>query len=124
MVGEGVIFMGEGNFKPNDVKLSAREWHTSITLGRRILEGMMYDASFTKLRELQFSYAVPNRLVSKANVRDLSIGLVGRNLFLWTKVPHVDPETASTSGGTIIPGVESVAIPSTRSFGINVGLKF
>ena len=124
VVGEGVLFMGEGQFKPNDVKLSAREWHTSITLGRRLIEGMMYDASFTKLRELNLSYTIPNRLVSKANVRDITVSLVGRNLMLWTKVPHVDPETASTSGGTIIPGVESVAIPSTKSFGINLGVKF
>ncbi len=124
VTGEGVLFMGEGQFKPNDVKLSAREWHSSITLGRRLIEGMMYDASFTKLRELQLSYTIPNKLVSKANVRDITISLVGRNLLLWTKVPHVDPETASTSGGTIIPGVESVAIPSTKSFGINLGVKF
>jgi hypothetical protein len=124
VIGEGVLFMGEGQFKPNDVKLSAREWHTSLTLGRRLIEGVMYDASFTKLRELQLSYTIPNKLVRRANVRDITVSLVGRNLLLWTKVPHVDPETASTSGGTIIPGVESVAIPSTKSFGINLGVKF
>jgi len=39
---------------------------------------------------------------------------------LWADVPHIDPETASSAGGTIIPGVESVAIPSARSYGFNV----
>ena len=93
-------------------------------MGRRLVEGVIYDASFTKLREVQLSYTLPNRILGKSGVRDITLSLVGRNLMLWSKVPHIDPETASTAGGTIIPGVESVAIPSTRSFVVNVGLKF
>ena len=124
VIGDGVVLGTEGKFSPNTVKLSAREWHTSYTLGRRLVEGVIYDASFTKLREVQFSYTIPNKILGKSGVRDITLSVVGRNLMLWSKVPHVDPETASTSGGTIIPGVESVAIPSTKSFGINVGLKF
>jgi TonB-linked SusC/RagA family outer membrane protein len=124
VIGEGVIQNPDGSFAPNTTKLSAREWHTSYTLGRRLIEGVMYDASFTKLREVTLSYTIPNKWLGKSGVRDINISLVGRNLALWSKVPHVDPETASTAGGTIIPGVESVAIPSTRSIGVNVGLKF
>jgi TonB-linked SusC/RagA family outer membrane protein len=124
VVGDGVVLGADGKFAPNDIKLSAREWHTTYTLGRRLVEGVMYDASFTKLREVQLSYTLPNKLIAKSGVRDITLSFVGRNLMLWSKVPHIDPETASTSGGTIIPGVESVAIPSTKSYGINVGLKF
>lgn len=124
VVGEGVVLGADGKFTPNTVELSAREWHTTYTLGRRLIEGVIYDASFTKLREVQLSYLVPNKYVAKSGLRDLTLSVVGRNLMLWSKVPHVDPETASTAGGTIIPGVESVAIPSTRSFGVNVGVKF
>ena len=124
VVGEGVVQQGDGSFAPNTTKLSSREWHTSYTLGRRLIEGVMYDASFTKLREITLSYSIPNRLTQRAGISNITISAVGRNLALWSKVPHVDPETASTSGGTIIPGVESVAIPSTRSFGFNVGLNF
>ncbi len=124
VIGEGVVQQADGTFAPNTTKLSAREWHTSYTLGRRLVEGVIYDASFTKLREVQLSYTLPNRILGRSGVRDITLSLVGRNLMLWSKVPHIDPETASTAGGTIIPGVESVAIPSTRSFGVNVGLKF
>ena len=124
VIGEGVIQNADGTFTPNDVKLSAREWHTSYTLGRRIVEGVMYDASFTKLREVTLSYSLPNKFASKIGFKNVTVSAVGRNLMLWSKVPHVDPETASTSGGTIIPGVESVAIPSTKSFGVNLGFTF
>jgi TonB-linked SusC/RagA family outer membrane protein len=129
VIGDGVVPITDANgaitgYKQNDVKLSAREWHTTITLGRRVVEPMMFDASYVKLRELKLGYTLPKRWTQKAKIQNVNISLVGRNLFLWTDVPHVDPETSSTAGGTIIPGVESVAIPSARSFGINLGLNF
>lgn len=128
VIGEGVVAITDGNnnvtgFAPNTTKLSAREWHTSLTLGRRLIEPMMYDASFVKLREIKFGYTLPNKLLGNLPFRDVSVSLVGRNLFLWTDVPHIDPETASNAGGTIIPGVESVAMPSARSYGFNVSFK-
>jgi hypothetical protein len=48
---------------------------------------------------------------------------VGRNLLLWDRVPHVDPENMSYAGGTALPGIENMAIPSTRSYGINLRVK-
>jgi hypothetical protein len=128
VIGDGVVAVTDGGgnvtgFTPNTTKLSAREWHTSLTLGRRLIEPMMYDASFVKLREVKLGYTLPNKIMSGLPFRDVSISLVGRNLLLWTDVPHVDPETASNAGGTIIPGVESVAMPSARSYGFNVSFK-
>ncbi|MCC6461384.1 MAG: SusC/RagA family TonB-linked outer membrane protein [Saprospiraceae bacterium] len=124
VIGDGVVKNADGSFSPNTVKLSAREWHTSYTLGRRLIEGVIYDASFVKLREVRLGYTLPNRLLGKSSLRDINLSLVGRNLALWTKVPHIDPETSSTSGGTVIPGVESVALPSTRSWGVNLNFRF
>ena len=124
VIGEGVVKNADGTFSANNVKLSAREWHSSYTLGRRLIEGVIYDASFVKLREARIGYTFPNRMWGKAPIRDLSISIVGRNLALWTEVPHIDPETSSTSGGTVIPGVESVALPSTRSWGFNLNCRF
>ncbi|HEY3403621.1 MAG TPA: SusC/RagA family TonB-linked outer membrane protein [Ohtaekwangia sp.] len=128
VIGDGVVPVsdGDGNitgYVENATKLSAREWHTSITLGRRLIEGMVYDASYVKLREVKIGYTLPNQLLKGMAIRDVSISFVGRNLALWTDVPHVDPETASTAGGVIIPGVESVAIPSATSYGFNLNFK-
>jgi TonB-linked SusC/RagA family outer membrane protein len=124
VIGQGVVQNTDGTFSPNATKLSAREWHTSITLGRRLIEGMMYDASFVKLREVRLGYTIPNKFFGRIPVRDMNLSFVARNLFLWTNVPHIDPETASQAGGTIIPGVESVALPSTRSYGVNLSFRF
>jgi len=124
VIGDGVVQNADGSFSANTKKLSAREWHTTYTLGRGLIEGVMYDASFTKLREVRLGYTLPNKILGKSGIRDLSVTFVGRNLALWTKVPHIDPETSSNVGGTIVPGVESVALPSTRSWGVNLGFRF
>lgn len=123
VIGNGVVATQSG-FIPNTKKVSAREWHTAYTGGRGIAEGVIYDASFVKLRELQIGFNLPSTLLSKLPFTALNISLVGRNLWLKDNVPHVDPETMSYSGGTALPGIEYMAIPSTRSYGINLSLKF
>ncbi len=121
---------GETVYTPNDpstnasaIKLSAREYHSAFTQGRSLIEGVIYDASFTKLREVRIGYNLPNSIMGKLPFRNVNISAVGRNLFVWSQVPHIDPENASISGGTLIPGTESVSIPSARSFGFNVSFK-
>jgi hypothetical protein len=106
-----------------DRELSSREWHTAFTLGRSVLEGAIFDATFVKLRELKLGYTIPDKFMGRLPFRGVNLSLVGRNLMLWTDVPHIDPETSSVSGGTVIPGAESVAIPSTRSMGFNLSFR-
>lgn len=124
VIGQGVVQNPDGSFSANTKKLTAREWHTAWTGGRNIAEGVMYDASFVKLREVQLGYTIPDKVFGKLPFRSATITLVGRNLFLWDNVPHVDPETMSYSGGTALPGIEYMALPSTRSYGINLSFKF
>jgi TonB-linked SusC/RagA family outer membrane protein len=122
VVGQGVVFVS-GVPQVNTRKVAAREWHTAWTGGRGIAEGVMYDASFVKLRELQMGYTIPDKVWGKLPFRGVHVSLVGRNLLLWDRVPHVDPENMSYAGGTALPGIENMAIPSTRSYGINLRVK-
>lgn len=125
VIGQGVIFSNgnNGTITPNTNKVTAREWHTAWTGGRSVAEGVMYDASFVKLRELQIGYTIPDKIFGKIPVRGATISLVGRNLFLWDNVPHIDPETMSYTGGTALPGIEYMSLPSTRSYGVNLSFK-
>ncbi|AYB29699.1 SusC/RagA family TonB-linked outer membrane protein [Chryseolinea soli] len=124
VVGEGVNQNADGSFRVNDHRVLPRQWHSAWTGGRSIAEGVMYDASFVKLREVQLGYTFPDKFFGKVPFRSVSIALVGRNLALWTDVPHIDPEVMSYSGGTALPGIEYMSIPSSRSYGFNVSLKF
>ncbi|GJM27462.1 MAG: SusC/RagA family TonB-linked outer membrane protein [Cyclobacteriaceae bacterium] len=81
-----------------------------------------FDRSFVKLRELRLTYQLSPILLAKLPFKGASVSFIGRNLFLWDKVPHVDPESAGFSGE--IPGGEFYALPSAKSFGFNINLKF
>jgi TonB-linked SusC/RagA family outer membrane protein len=124
VVGEGVVQNPDGTFRVNDIRVLPRQWHTAWTGGRRIAEGVVYDASFVKLREVQIGYTFSNKVLGNHKIHSVSIALVGRNLALWTDVPHIDPEVMSYTGGTALPGIEYMSIPSSRSIGFNLSLKF
>lgn len=124
VVGDGVVQNADGSFSANTNRVLPRQWHSAWTGGRNIAEGVMYDASFVKLREVQIGYTLPDRIFANTPFRSVSVALVGRNLALWTDVPHVDPEVMSYSGGTALPGIEYMSIPSSRSYGFNIGLRF
>jgi TonB-linked SusC/RagA family outer membrane protein len=124
VIGKGVIQNADGSYRVNDVKLTAREYHQSRTGNRDIPQGGIFNASYAKLREVRLGYAIPAKYLSRAKIKGLNVSVVGRNLAVWSKVPHIDPETSSLSGGTIVPGIESVGMPTTRSWGFNLGFSF
>jgi hypothetical protein len=41
-----------------------------------------------------------------------------------TSFPIFDPETAALNGSTILPGVEMGQLPSSRTMGLNLTVKF
>jgi len=123
IISEGVIQNEDGSFRPNDVRLSGRDYYW-WRYNRGNEEVGMFDASFLKLREVKLSYNIPSTLLEKVFIKNATVSLVGRNLALWTENPHFDPEVLSFNGGTIIPGVEDMATPTSRSMGFNLNLTF
>ena len=123
IISEGVIQNADGTYRPNDVRLSARDFY-QWKYNRDNNEVGMFDASFLKLREVRLGYSIPSKLLSKTPFEVITISIVGRNLALWTENTHFDPETLSFNGGVIVPGVEDMATPSSRSFGLNLNIKF
>lgn len=122
VIGKGAVQTTDGSFSQNTTKVAVREWHSAWTGGRNIAEGVMYDASFVKLRELQIGYTIPGAFAKKL-IKGMTVSLVGRNLLLWDNVPHVDPENMSYSDGTALPGIEYMSLPTTRSYGVNLSFR-
>jgi TonB-linked SusC/RagA family outer membrane protein len=123
IISPGVVQNADGSYSPNTYKTTSRNWHNRY-YERNNVEAAKYDATFLKLREVTFGYTIPRSVFGKMPIQDVKISLVGRNLALWTENPHFDPETLSMSGGTLQPGVENMAFPSTRSIGFNLNVKF
>ncbi|GLR17896.1 SusC/RagA family TonB-linked outer membrane protein [Portibacter lacus] len=90
-----------------------------------IPEAVIYDASYIKIRELNFSYSFPQEMTKRWKLSGVNAGVVVRNLALWSKVPNVDAETFSKSDQAgNIPGLDSGGIPSVRNISFNLSLKF
>lgn len=123
IISEGVIQNADGSFTPNTIKITSRNWHNRY-YERNNVEAAKYDATFLKLREVTIGYTIPKRLLTRIPVQDVKFSLVARNLALWTENPHFDPETLAMGGSTLIPGVEDMSFPSTRSIGFNLNVKF
>ena len=119
-VAKGVIEQPDGTFKPNDIFVSPQEYWTYVTT--QTARPFNYDNTYVKLREFTLSYAFPRRLLGKV-VNALSVSFVARNLFnLYKNVPNIDPD--SNYNNSTGMGLEFGSLPSRRSFGLNVNLKF
>lgn len=121
----GVLDNGDGTFRENDIPVrSAQTFWNNLAPGGAA-DATIFDASFAKLRELGLSYSVPQHILGTRFVKQLQVGVEGRNIaLLYAKVPHIDPEANLFGAGADGFGVERAAVPSTRSIGFNVRLTF
>lgn len=84
----------------------------------------IYDTSYVKLREASIAYSLPKNILSGTYVKEVTLSLVGRNLWIIHKnTPFVDPE-AGVGGGLRSRGNSIGILPTTRDIGFNVTLKF
>ncbi|WP_149274824.1 SusC/RagA family TonB-linked outer membrane protein [Pareuzebyella sediminis] len=83
----------------------------------------VYDASFVKLREVTFSYKLPNKMLKNIPINNMTFSLVGRNLWIIDKnMPYTDPEAGLSSGN--LQGYQSSPYPTAREYGFNVRFDF
>ncbi|RGU75554.1 SusC/RagA family TonB-linked outer membrane protein [Odoribacter splanchnicus] len=124
VVGEGVMLDERGQYVPNNVPISVSKYYADYWR-RANVETNSFDASFLKLREARIEYTIPSAGLNKIGIERLTLALYGRNLAMWTKdFPVYDPEVATLNNGTIVPGSEMGQLPSTRTMGFNLTLKF
>ena len=104
MIGDGV----------NDVRVCPDDYfHRNFG----IPEAGIVDATYLKLREIRLTYQLPGSVASRLGFAAGEVSLIGRNLFLWSKTNHIDPETAFDASN--VQGIEFGQYPTARSLGIS-----
>ncbi len=92
-----------------------------------VAENNVYDASYIKFRQLSVSYTFDRNFFEKVKfIEQITVSAVGRNLFFISNGLDeigLDPEAIYTATG-IDAGLEYAALPSTRSYGFTVQVKF
>lgn len=110
----GVSINGGDSIDPN-------AWYTAIAGGDTLPQYYTYSATNVRLQEASIGYTIPRRLTR--DVCELTLQLVGRNLWMiYNKAPF-DPESIATTGN-YYQGLDYFMMPGTRNFGFNVRLKF
>ncbi|TDU40332.1 TonB-linked SusC/RagA family outer membrane protein [Gelidibacter sediminis] len=90
---------------------------------RGISEEVVYSTDFVKFRELSLSYNLPGDVLKDLFINDLRISVIGRNLFFIKRdIDNIDPEAALNNLNS--QGIERFGIPSTKSYGFSVNMKF
>lgn len=104
----------------NAVAVSAQQYYNALN---DISSLFVYDASFIKLRQVTLGYSIPANLTQKIGIQNLTISAVGRNLaILMKKTDNIDPE--SNYNNTNAQGLELAGLPTTRSIGLALNVKF
>jgi len=107
----------------NATYVECNEWGTAFDYDASPTARYVFDASYVKLREVALSYALPDAFLSKRFVKNVSVSLVGRNLWVIKKnTYHFDPEAATSAGNQ--QGIESGSYPAARTFGVDLKLSF
>jgi len=119
----GIILPGvKADGTPNDVRVEGDYDAQGYTTNPN--KAFVYDASYTKLREVSLEYSIPQHLMAKlAPFKGITVSLIGRNLWIIHKnIPYADPEDTISSGN--IQGVQIGSLPNTKTMGFNVKLRF
>ena len=119
-IAPGVIDNGDGTYRKNDIYVNPEDYWMNVC--RNAPSMFIYDNSYVKCRELTLSYNVPQQWLKKA-INGLTISLVARNPFIvWKNIPNIDPD--SNYNNTTGMGLEYGSLPSRKSYGISVNVKF
>lgn len=117
----GVIQNADGTTRPNNIQVSAQTYWAG--LGGLASEGAVFDATAYRLRELSLNYSLPTSMLSRTPFGNVSIGVSGRNLWMFAPGFPADPEI-NTQGAGNIQGMDLNGIPTTRNYGVNLRVTF
>jgi outer membrane receptor protein involved in Fe transport len=89
-----------------------------------LVEPVIYDGGYWKLRQITAGYDFRKFLPTKWPVQSLQLSFIASNVLILKKwVDNIDPETFGYSSDNLV-GLESTGLPTTRSMGFNLNVKF
>lgn len=88
-----------------------------------IAEEFVTDSDYIKFRQMSLGYSLPSKALENVFLKNVDISLIASNLFyIKRSVENVDPESAYNVGNS--QGLEYFGVPSAKSYGLNISVKF
>lgn len=109
-------------YTPNTTKVAAEDFYSSYRSTNNT-ERFVYNGSFVRWRALSIGYDL-SRFVNKTFIKGFTVSAVCNNVLLIKKyIDNLDPEAVAGASDNI-QGIETHSLPTTRSYGLNLNLKF
>ena len=124
MIGNGVVQNADGSYRKNDVVATDIDQYYRSHWGIDNAEGNTFSTDFIKFREARLDYTINPRITKKIGIERATLGVYGRDLFIWSDWPAFDPEFGTLEGSDIVRGFEVAQFPSTRTIGANLIIGF
>jgi outer membrane receptor protein involved in Fe transport len=119
VVGKGVDASGATNTVVAPVQTY---WEHLRSQG--IVEPIVYNGGYWKLRQISVGYDFTKMIPAKWPVKGLKVDFVAFNVLILKKwVDNIDPESVGYGTDAMV-GLESPGLPTTRSLGVNLNIKF
>lgn len=117
--GKGVDASGN----PNEAVASAQTYWEHLRT-QQIVEAVVYNGGYWKLRQLSLGYDFSKHIPANWLIKGVKLDLVANNVLIIKKwIDNIDPETFGFGSDNQV-GLESPGLPSTRSLGLNLNIKF
>lgn len=126
MVVSGVVQNGAGQLEQNTKRVSAQQyWESLANPGNiGITEPNLYDASNLRIRNVQFSYNLPHKLLEKSFIQKAQVSVSVNNVWLISSHMHgLDPDSIYATSTNAV-GFENGSSPTSRTFFLNLTLGF
>ena len=119
VLGVGVNEKGE----VNTVRAPVQDYW-SVVRSQAIVEPVIYNGGYWKLRQITAGYDITKFLPKNFPLKSAKLSFVMNNVLMLKKwVPNIDPESFGYSSDNLV-GMESTGVPTTRSMGFNLNVKF
>ncbi len=91
---------------------------------QQIIEPVIYNGGYWKLRQVSVGYDFTKFIPANWPIKALKLDFVANNVLMLKKwVDNIDPETFGYGSDNMV-GMENPGIPTTRSLGFNLNIKF
>lgn len=88
-------------------------------------EKWIYDASYVKLRQVSLGYDIPTKFFENTFVESISLNAFANNVWLiYSSVDGIDPSEIEDTSANGLRWEEGGQLPSSRTFGLNIKVKF
>jgi TonB-linked SusC/RagA family outer membrane protein len=119
VLGDGVNTGGGVN-----TKRAAVQTYWEHLRSQQIIESVIYDGGYWKLRQITLGYDFTRFVPGKWPIKGIKLDFVASNVLIIKKwVDNIDPESFGFASDNEV-GLESPGLPTTRGLGFNLNIKF